>query len=58
MTVSQPSLQQIYKKYEDYVTESLLYESSHSEIAGFDEWANSHYGIPFVQAQEFFYGIG
>jgi hypothetical protein len=48
------SLGKVWEKFNEYVSNELMYDNSLSEISGFPEWAEMHFGIDQEAATDWF----
>jgi hypothetical protein len=48
------SLEKVWEKFNDYVSDALMFDNTPSEIAGFPEWAEMHYGVSQEDATNWF----
>lgn len=49
-----PSMMEVWEKFNEYVSNELMYDESPSEILGFPEWAEAHFGVSQEVATNWF----
>lgn len=49
-----PSLVKVWESFNEYVSNELFFDSSLSEVLGFPEWAEAHYGVSQQDAENWF----